>query len=882
MPRKRYDEKRDFKLTPEPEGGALGPGEGPLRFCVTKHAARRLHYDLRMEADGTLLCWAVPQGPSLNVADKRLAVHVEDHPLEYLDFEGVIPKGQYGGGEMILWDQGIYTPDEEGLFFDDRAEAERQMREGFKAGKLSFTMRGHKLNGSWTLVKSKRGPEEWLLIKHQDEYATASRDILKEDRSVRSGLTVEDLRAGRNAIQDADLAGVPGIAKGAMPRSFMPMLCSEAEHPFDDDAWQFEVKLDGIRAIAIVEDRTPRILSRNGNDITAKFPALARELSAFPHRNFLLDGEVVLYDAKGVPTFQGLLERFQLTGARDIERQDALNPIEYCVFDLLYLDGWDLRNCSLSDRRKVLEDYGFRGARMRLLDAFPGIGTMLFDQARKMGFEGIVAKKLDSKYRDGRRSEQWIKFKESFSDDFLVVGWTEGEGARSGRFGSMILAGYEGGQLVWQGNVGGGFSDEKLLEYRKKLDAMKPAKNPFGVKIDVPGTIHWVEPELWIEVKYGARTREGRLRFPVFVRERADIPTFSPTPVASKSVAVDERDGILEQLDRAKGDLELVVEGQRVHFSNLDRIFWPATENTQAVTKRDLARYYVKIAHHLLPQLKDRPLSLVRCPDGIGGEHFFQKHWEKGVPDFVDRVPIWSDHNNRAVNYTLCNNLATLVWMAQMAVLEIHPWYSRYAAGPEGHSLDTGGEDEMDASALSYPDFLVVDLDPNIPKESETDATIVRDGFRMSVEVALKFKTMLDELQLTGFLKTSGKTGIHVFIPIQRNLTYGVVRLLAETMGRHLMSLLPEKVTMEWVVKKRPEKVFFDHNQNVRGKTLASIFSPRPVPGAPISFPLDWARLKTITPDMFNTATGPASIVSYGDPWEHLLDNPQDLTRFSG
>lgn len=882
MPRKRYDQKRDFRQTPEPEGGAAGPTEGPLRFCVTKHAARRLHYDLRMEANGTLLCWAVPQGPSLDVADKRLAVHVEDHPLEYLDFEGVIPKGQYGGGEMILWDQGVYTPDEEGYFFDDRKEAERQMKEGFEAGKLSFTLRGQKLNGSWTLVKTKRGPEEWLLIKHQDEHASTTRDVLLEDRSVRSGLTVEDLREGRTAIQDANLEGIPSIARGVLPRTFAPMLCSEAEKPFDDEEWQFEVKLDGIRAIAIVEDRTPRILSRNGNDITGKFPTLAKELSAFPHRNFILDGEIVLYDAKGVPSFQGLMERFHLVGARDIERQDQVNPVEFCVFDLLFLDGWDLRNCTLADRRQVLTDNAFRGARLRLMDAFPGVGTLLFEQARQMGFEGIIAKKLDSKYKDGRRTEQWIKIKEGFVDDFIVVGWTEADGVRKGAFRSLILGAYEGGSLKWQGCVGGGFSDDQLRYFKEKLNVMEEASNPFGHKIDVTDKIHWVKPEMWVEVKYGTRTREGRLRFPVFVREREDIPSLSVAPEASMHSEVDQRDEILEQLDAAKADAEILIDGHRIHVTNLDRVFWPATDSTQAVTKRDLARYFVKVAPHLLPQLKDRPLSLVRCPDGIGGEHFFQKHWEKGVPDFVERVPVWSGHNDRVVNYTMCNNLATLVWMAQMAVLEIHPWYSRYSAGPEGHSLDTHGDAEMDASALSYPDFLVVDLDPNIPKESETDSAIVRDGFRMSVEVALKFKTMLDDLQLTGFLKTSGKTGIHIFIPIVRNLNYSAVRLFAETLGRHLEQLLPDKVTMEWVVKKRPEKVFFDHNQNVRGKTLASIFSPRPVAGAPISFPLDWARLKTISPEMFNTVTGPSSVVSYGDPWTTLLNSPQDLKRFLG
>lgn len=879
MPSKRYEEKRDFRLTPEPEGAGSASSEGPLRFCITKHAARRLHYDLRMEAGGTLLCWAVPQGPSLNPADKRLAVHVEDHPLEYLDFEGVIPKGQYGGGEMILWDRGVYSPDEEGLYFHDPEEASRQMLEGLKTGKLSFTFRGQKVNGSWTLVKTKRGPEEWLLIKHQDEHASTTRDILKEDRSVLSGLTVEDLREGRSAIREADLSQISGAVLGSLPRTFSPMLCSETDKAFDGDDWLFELKIDGIRAIAIVEDRKVKLLSRNGNDITYKFPALARELSAIPHRSFLLDGEIVLYDAKGVPSFQGLLERFQLTGARDIERQDQLNPIEYCVFDILHLDGWDLRSVPLSGRRQILEGQGFRGARLRLLDVFPGIGTLLFEQARTMGFEGIVAKRKDSRYRDGQRTEHWIKVKDTFSDDFLVVGWTDGEGARKGSFGSLILGGFEDGRLTWQGNVGGGFSDPDLVRYRERLDRMKPGSNPFGQKIDVPGTIHWVEPEMWIEVKYGARTREGRLRFPVFVRERGDIPSLSAPPAPSQAPEP-SFDDVLEQLDRAgKGEVDLLVEGERVRFSNLDRVFWPETPKTKAVTKRDLARYYVKMAPYLLPQLKDRPLSLVRCPDGIHGEHFFQKHWEKGVPDFVDRVPIWSGHNERVVSYTMCNNLPTLLWMAQMAVLEIHPWYSRYAAGAEGLPLDTSGEQEMDASALNYPDYLVVDLDPNLPKEADLDPGLSREGFRMAVEVALKFKTVLDELRLNGFLKTSGKTGIHVFLPIVRNLDYHAVRILAETLGRHIETLMPNMVTMEWVVKKRPEKVFFDHNQNVRGKTLASIFSPRPVPGAPISFPIDWSRLKTITPDMFNTVTGPASLVSYGNPWQHLLDSPQDLTK---
>jgi len=878
---RRYADKRNFDKTPEP-AEAHGEGEGPLRFCVQKHAARRLHYDLRIEMGGTLVCWAVPHGPSLNPADKRLAVHVEDHPLEYLDFEGVIPKGQYGGGQMVLWDRGVYSPDEGGvLSFDDRAEADRRMQTEFSAGKLSFTLRGSKLAGSWTLVKTTRNEQDWLLIKHRDEFASASRDVLKEDRSVLSGLSIEDLRDGRSAAEEFDASDIAGAVRATLPRSPQPMLCTEADKPFSKPDWTFQVKLDGIRMLALGEDRKVKLLSRRGNDITGKFPAIARELAACPHRSFVLDGEVVLYNSRGVPDFQGLMERFQLASQSDILRQDLLSPVEYCVFDLLFLDGWDMRGCALSDRRAALEGSDLQGAQTRLLDFYPEIGELLYDKARDMGFEGIVAKKSSSRYVEGRRSPDWLKIKEGFSDEFVIVGYTEADSARRDSFRSLVLAEFNAGQFVFAGTVGGGFSDDALKTMRTRLDAMTPGACPFGEAPDLEGVaVHWLTPALWIEVRYGARTREGRLRFPVFVRVREDLPP--PDKGSGEAEPMSQVDDWLAQLDDAKQDTILVVDGCSIHFSNLDRVFWPATDQTAPVTKRDLARYYLKVSGHILPQLRDRPLSLVRCPDGILGEHFFQKHWDKGLPEWVDRVPVWSDHNGRAAPYVVCNSVATLLWMAQMGVLEIHPWYSRYASGPEGLSLTTSDEAAMDASALSYPDFLVVDLDPTLPKDKETDPDAMWAGFKMSVEVALRFKTMLDELQLEGFAKTSGKTGIHIFIPIIRNLEFSVVRALAETLGRHLESLMPDKVTMEWVVKKRPEKVFFDHNQNVRGKTLAGIFSPRPVPGAPVSFPLSWARLRTIRPEQFTVASAPAALVNYGDPWERLMAAPQDLRRLGG
>ncbi len=884
---KRYDEKRDFTKTPEPSAFD-STGSGALRFVIQKHAARRLHYDLRLEVDGALVSWAVPKGPSLNPKDKHLAVHVEDHPLSYASFEGDIPKGEYGGGQVIVWDEGTYSPDEEGtLHFDDRVEAQRQMREGLKKGKLSVTLRGSKLSGSWTLVKTTRSAEEWLLIKHRDEYVSETRDVLKEDRSVLSGRTVEDVAAGREGVRnEIDLTAVPGAIQQAMPRRMDPMTATEIEKPFSNPEWLFEIKLDGIRVLALVEDRRAKLLSRNGKDITEKFPALVRELAAFPHDSFILDGEVVIYDAQGIPSFQGLMERFQRTNPREIAQWDQVAPVDFCVFDLLYLDGWDLRQAALSERRKLMESSGFRGAATRILDAFPEDGELVYEQAKAMGFEGVVAKRLDSKYRDGTRSQQWQKIKGYHSDDFIVAGYTGGSGMRGSSFGSLVLGAMEDGKLVYQGNVGGGFSDKQLDEIRALLKDLETDVNPFGEPIPSKESnekITWVQPKVCVEVQYMTRTREGRLRFPIFKRIRPDVMYTSPATFMASPESGNDIDSILEQFAQPKSDLTIMVNGEAIKYSSLDRVLWPAYDGQPAVTKRDLAMYYAKVSPYILPHLKDRPLAFVRCPDGIGGEHFFQKHWEKGLPDYAEEVAIWSSHNSRSSKYLMVNNLPTLMWLSQISVLEIHPWYSRANPEPDatGLPLDTAtSEDTLDASVLSYPDFMVIDLDPNIRsgKEQEGDEPELNEkAFKMTVEAAVGLKEMLDNLKLTGYLKTSGKTGLHVYIPIERNLTFSVVRPLCETLGRHLMQIMPDVITMEWAVKKRPEKIFFDHNQNVRGKTLVSVFSPRPAPGAPVSFPIDWSQLKTVYPMQYTIKSTPAALAKAGDRWRDILARKQDL-----
>jgi bifunctional non-homologous end joining protein LigD len=905
---KKYEEKRDFTKTaePGPEGGS--PDKGPLRFVVQQHAARRLHYDVRLELDGVLLSWAVPKGPSYNPADKHLAVHVEDHPFDYRNFEGQIPKGQYGGGEVIVWDEGFYSPDDKGvLSFDNREEAQKRMRADLKKGKLSITFRGHKLTGSWTIVKTSKD-DDWLMIKHRDGTERDDFDVTSLNRSVKTGRTVEDIREGRpgNLITPEE---IDGAVRRTMFTVKSPMAAQEAKKPFSKPGWQFELKIDGIRLLCHASAGNIQIFSRNGKDVTGKFPRLVSELGQIPAEQFILDGEVVCYDEDGKPSFQCLLERFQLHDAAQIQKSEATHPVEYCVFDLLYLDGWDLRNAALEDRRKMLDLLNPRTSAIRPLDVFLEEGELLFDQATKIGFEGVVGKKLDSRYREGIRSDDWLKIKEHKSDEFIVVGWLPGQGNRSSTFGSLILAEEKEGVLAYVGNVGGGFSDDQLQYVKAQIDALPKADKPFKEKIEGESKAKWVEPSLLAEVRYMTRTKTGNLRFPVFLHLRPawdvdDPPSETsegPQIVQSKvkrtakrtNPSTVQRDDenrkevsdLLTQLDNSRDEFVLEVNGEHVKVSSAKKVLWPATAEHAAVTKRDYLKYLAQVADVMIPHLRDRPLSIVRFPSGLGGERFFQKHQDKGVPDFVERVPIYSSHNDRATEYMLCNNLPTLLWLGQMAALEIHPWYSRVDPAPDTN-LPTdfsSGEEALDASILNYPDFMVIDLDPNIYTGNEAkgdDPEPSRPAWDMTVQAALKLKEVLDSISLKGFLKTSGKTGLHVYVPIKRIYDYQTVRLLCETIGRHLLELAPELITMEWTVAKRPAKIFFDHNQNVRGKTLIGIYSPRPIPGAPVSFPITWKELTEIYPADFRLDNVPAILSDRGDLWDDIFAHRQTFAGY--
>jgi bifunctional non-homologous end joining protein LigD len=887
-----YRKKRDFKRTTEPAPSVPAAAAGPLIFVVQKHAARRLHYDLRLEVGGALKSWAVPGGPSTDPQVKRLAVMVEDHPLDYASFEGSIPAGEYGAGQVIVWDAGDYSPDDEGrLSFGDRAEAEERMRQGLEAGKLSITLRGHKLKGSWTLVKMKRGENNWLLIKHGDARAHASIDILKKERSVLSGLTIEDIRAGHRPAGIPDPLGpenLPGERRARFPSNTAPMLASVAAGPFTAPEWVFEPKLDGYRTIATMNNGSVRLFSRNGIDVTEKYAVVADGMSQQPAGQLVLDGEIIALDEKGKPCFQCLQDYLETMG-----RKNDRNPtvaIIYYVFDIIYLDGYDLTRVPLNDRKRVLDRVLRPTETVRLLDYFEGDGEAIYRAAVAQGLEGVVAKRKDSIYHPGQRSPDWLKVKSVATDEFVIGGYTQGTGSRSRTFGALVLGSYDAkGRLVPAGSVGSGFDERRLTDLKQRLDALVTDSRPFYGKPELNAPPTWVRPELVAEVKFSERTRDGRLRTPVFLRLRDDKtpaqvrsagpPTLDPAPRLLSSGAVDD---MLAQLRKPRDSFTIEVEGSKINLTNLDKTLWPGGDKLPAFSKRDLLVYLTRVSPCLLGHLRDRPLTLSRYPGGINGEHFFQKHWGSPVPGFVATLPL-SEHGRTYHDYIMCQNLATLIWLGQAADLELHTWFSRAAAGPD-RAIPTGLNDRAEIADFltDFPDFIIFDIDPYIYSGKESagaEPELNREGFARTCETALWLREVLAGLSLSAFVKTSGRTGLHIFVPILRQFDFHAVHTAARTVCEFVLRRHPKAVTTDWAVEKRRGKVFLDYNQNVRGKTLAAIFSPRPSPEATVSMPLHWDRLTQVYPTDFTIASVPERLAASDDPWVDILKKKQNLKR---
>jgi bifunctional non-homologous end joining protein LigD len=848
MSTREYNRKRDFRSTPEPKGGENAKrGDKPI-FVVQKHDASRLHYDLRLEIDGALASWAVPKGPSLDPSDKRLAVHVEDHPLDYADFEGVIPETQYGAGPVIVWDRGTWEPEE-----DNAAKAVEQ-------GKLSFRLEGEKLAGAWTLTRmnGRKGSDQdnWLLIKQDDDAAKRQGEGIteREPRSVKTGRTIEEVDEGEDAGaqrlapdeseapsgEAPDLSKLGGAKKASMPKSVKPELCTLVDSAPEGDAWLHEIKFDGYRLIARKDGDEVRLLTRNGKDWSGKFPPIASALGALGARRAIIDGEATILDEEGVTSFQRLQQ--------SIKERDFAQLVFY-AFDLLYVDGHDLTGAKLADRKAILRELlgETPNGLLRYSDHVLGKGPSVHKKACEMGLEGIISKRADAPYRQ-TRSKAWLKVKCSKRQELIIVGWTPPSGSRK-HFGSLLLGVHdETGRLVYAGRVGTGFTDKTLADLKSRLDGIARKTCP----LDEPPErserkdARWVTPKLVAEVEFTQWTEDGRLRHPSFQGLREDkapedvvVERAEPKQQAA-SGAKHESSGKGEKRRATKGEAR--VAG--VRLTSVDRVLYP----DQGLTKLDLAEHYERVADRMLPLLRGRPLSLVRCPEGRRKECFFQKHPGQTFGDSLRRVTIKEKSATR--DYVVVDDLEGLVTLVQFGVLEIHPW----------------GSHERD---LEKPDRLIFDLDPG------EGATV--DQIKEGAELV---RTRLDGYGLKSFLLATGGKGLHVIAPVKADAGWDDARAFCKAIATGIASAEPERYVAVSTKSKRKNKVFVDYLRNGRGATAVAPFSTRARPDAPVATPLRWDELTSLeSPAQFTVMTLPKRLAGLkGDPWDGYRRTRQRLT----
>ncbi len=815
-----YRAKRKADRTPEPFGAALPGGQ---RFVVQQHAARRTHYDFRLEFDGVLKSWAVPKGPSPNPADKRLAVHVEDHPVDYVNFEGVIPPDTYGAGAVIVWDRGRWV-------------ALNDIAAGFDKGKLLFELKGHKLRGKWTLVKTKRGKNEWLLIKERDAYATTQATEDYPHDSVLSGRTVEQVASGdpRGAAVAAKLRKLGAARRELKARDLRPMLATPGK-PFSNPKWVFELKYDGYRLFAEKRAGEIKLYSRAGNDFTATFPEIAEIVAALPFAQLIIDAEVVVLDARGLPSFALLQKRGRLTRRADVARAALELPASIYAFDLLAFDGFDLRALPLVERKAALRALLPVSGALRYSEHFEEQGQAMFDEAERMGLEGIIGKRAASAYV-GKRSTDWIKINAAKSDDFVVVGYLPPKQGGKG-FGALLLAQYCDGVLTYAGRAGSGFAarDFAVLE---PLLAAKPAAEPPVAAELARGSV-WLADGPVVQVKFKQRTPDGMLRQPVFLRLREDKK-------AAECVWQSEVGGDAPAEGPAAEPAPTADEPPErpaVAFTNLDKVFWPA----DGYTKGDMIAYYEGIAEWLLPYLRDRPVVLTRYPDGIDGKSFFQKDAPVYAPSWLRLETMWSEHAEREIRYFVLDDVESLLYVANMGTIPLHVWSSRVAM-------------------LERPDWCILDLDPK------------GAPLKHVIEIARHVHELCEDVGLTNFVKTSGSTGLHVLIPLGARYTYEQSRTLAELLARFTAKSLPKIATIVRSVSDREGKVYLDYLQNGHGRLLVSPFCVRPLPAAPVSMPIEWpevnGRLKL---ERFNIRSARKRLRKQGDPLAGVLTESSDM-----
>ncbi|HJY36685.1 MAG TPA: DNA ligase D [Steroidobacteraceae bacterium] len=895
-PLDRYAEKRAFTRTPEPAPKLPTGRSGPLLFVIQKHAARRLHYDFRLELDGVLKSWAVPKGPSLEYGDKRLAVEVEDHPFDYGSFEGIIPAKEYGAGNVIVWDCGVYSPDEDNRYsFGNRAEAEERVRTELAEGKLNFFLRGEKLKGSFALVRTSTD-KSWLLLKHKDRFVSAgSSDVLARSRSVLSGRSLDELATNGAERLDATVLG-PAGPQEAMPKKLEPMLAESGDEPESDPQWLYEPKVDGYRVIAFLKDGEVRLQSRRGIDLTTAFPEIVADLKAQAVDSMIVDGEIVALDATGRPSFNALQNRRELTTPNELAAAQRESPVILLCFDLLHFAGVNLRGARYLDRRRYLSQCLLTSPHLQLVHTSED-AEKLYAASLDAGFEGIVAKRKDSPYQPGKRSGAWLKLKATQTAEFVVGGYTQGKGAREA-LGSLLLGYWSGSKLHFAGHVGSGLDDRVVAELAKRFAKLERKAQPFVEKPPLHRPTTWLDPALVVEVSFAEWTPDGMLRAPVFERVRDDIesrsikggPKAKRVKPARLVTPPNEVAEVLQQLENKSKSFDLVVGGAKLRLTNLDRVYWPANPEMKqpAITKRDLVRYLAAVSRYMLPHLRDRPLTMIRMPEGITGERFYQKHWEQARPDFVPMVSVYSGHKDEKHQYVVANNLPTLLWLGQSGTLEFHVWHSRANVAGDAANKNTdydSSEESLSNSVLNYPDYLVFDIDPYIYSGKEAageEPEFNKRGFEGGRRVAFWLHALLKQMSLEAVVKTSGKTGLHVFVPINRTVTFDGARQITEMVGRHLLKEHPKEITMEWATQKRTGKIFIDHNMNVRGKTLRVAYSPCGSPGATVSMPLTWEELEAAEPTDFAINNVLPRLEKAGDRWHDALSAKQSLADAFG
>ena len=829
-----YQKKRDFSQTREPRGQGDARTTGHL-YVMHKHAASRLHYDLRLELDGTLKSWAVPKGPSLDPAEKRLAVQVEDHPLEYGAFEGTIPEGEYGGGTVMLWDQGTW-------------EAEGDPAHDFPKGKLSFRLHGEKLRGSWALarMKDKDGTpsKNWLLIKHKDAEAVGEaryRVVEEEPLSVITHRTMAEIAAeqGRSAPatgQVPDPARLPNARKAPQPESFSPQLATLVDEPPAGEAWLHEIKLDGYRILTKIEAGRVTLLSRSGREWTGRFPAVVEALVPLPVQQAILDGEIVVLRPDGTSDFQALQELLQ--GGRQA------GPVVYYLFDLPHCNGYDLTGSPLWERKHLLQSLLARMAPastiIRFSDHIKSRGTEVYHQACLLAAEGIVSKQAAALYEQ-KRSRSWLKSKCRQRQELVIGGWTDPTGSRLG-FGALLLGYYDAGELVFAGRVGTGFTASTLQQLTGRLREIEQDSPPFRpppAGAEARG-MHWVRPELVAEVEFREWTRENLLRQAAFKglredKDASEIVREAPTVGPGR-----------EPLSRPGGPPAArgsVVAGVRV--SHPDKILYPE----QGVSKRALADFYATIADFILPHVIHRPLTLLRCPDGREGGCFYQKHLKEAIPPTLRTIPI--REKETMAEYLVIDDLRGLISLVQLGVLEIHPWGSR----------------ETD---LERPDILTFDLDPGPGL-----------GWPEVIEGARLLRQRLEGLGLTSFVKTSGGKGLHLVVPIEPQVGWAEAKAFARAVALDMVRLRPDRFTAEIRKVKREGRILIDYLRNGRGATTVAAYSTRAGAGAPVSTPIRWDELdRTMTADRYRIDNLPKRLAGLkSDPWQGYFELRQGLPR---